>query len=69
MILQSARPVLLSVLAILFGVVHVFCVCASAEAAVPAQETAHHIEHQVEASFGLAHSILASGEQSAPEHK
>ena len=67
MILQSARPVLLSVLAILFGVVQVFCVCASAEAAIPAQETAQ-ADHHVEVSFGLAHSILASGEQTAPEH-
>lgn len=57
MILQSLRPALLSVFAILFGVVQIFCVCANA-AATPTQ-VPHEVHQSAETGFGLAHSLLS----------
>lgn len=60
MILQSLRPALLSVFAILFGVVQIFCVCANAAATTPTQAS-HEVHQSAETGFGLAHSMLSHG--------
>ncbi len=57
MCLQSVRPVILSALAILFGTVQAFCICANARAAAPPHNT-HQMQHEGDASFGMAHSSL-----------
>ena len=65
MISGSVRPVLISLFAVLFGVVQLFCVCMSASATpLNIQETAP--QTQV-VSFGLAHSVVG-GTASIGDH-
>ncbi|MGH1421015.1 MAG: hypothetical protein ACRBEQ_04295, partial [Hyphomonas sp.] len=67
MILQIARPVLLSALAILFGVMQIVCVCAHAEAGVLTEGTAHVEEHG-EIGSDLTHAAPPSHHQFDTEH-
>lgn len=67
MILQIARHVLLSALAILFGVMQIVCVCAHAEAAVLTEGTAH-VEQHSELGSDLRHAAPPSHHQFDTEH-
>ena len=54
----SFRPVLTSILAVLFGLAQLLCACVSAQAAVPTHVGAQIVEASAP-EFGLWHSVLA----------